>query len=88
MSDGPDESRQLTVGYGLRTLRQTRVRLPALKPEPAPALMAVVMGVQPDVHVGLRSTDGPHRQGMRVAEKLPEAVARAIRAGDWSVHLP
>jgi Peptidase family S41 len=47
-----------------------------------------VMGVQPDVLVGLRSTDGPHRQGIRIAEKLPEAVARAIRAGDWSVHHP
>ena len=26
-----------------------------------------VMGIQPDVLVGLRATDGPHRQGLRVA---------------------
>ncbi len=37
-----------------------------------------VMGIQPDVLVGLRTTDGPHRQGIRVSKKLPEAVARAI----------
>jgi hypothetical protein len=37
-----------------------------------------VMGIQPDILVGLRTTDGPHRQGLRVAEKLPEAIARSI----------
>jgi hypothetical protein len=37
-----------------------------------------VMGIQPDVLVGLRSTDGPHRQGIRVLKKLPEAVALSI----------
>ncbi|HEY4446393.1 MAG TPA: S41 family peptidase [Steroidobacteraceae bacterium] len=37
-----------------------------------------VMGIQPDVLVGLRSTDGPHRQGVRVAAKLSEAVRRAL----------
>jgi hypothetical protein len=45
-----------------------------------------VMGIQPDVLVGLRTTDGPHRQGVRVAEKLPEAVARAIGTGTDSVR--
>jgi hypothetical protein len=38
-----------------------------------------VMGIQPDVLVGLRSVDGPHRQGLRVAAWLPEAVERALR---------
>jgi hypothetical protein len=38
-----------------------------------------VMGIQPDVLVGLRTTDGPHRQGIRVAKRLPEAVASAIQ---------
>jgi hypothetical protein len=37
-----------------------------------------VMGIQPDVLVGLRPTDGPHRQGLRVAGSLPEAVERAL----------
>jgi hypothetical protein len=36
-----------------------------------------VMGIQPDVLVGLRSQDGPHRIASRVASKLPEAVERA-----------
>jgi hypothetical protein len=40
-----------------------------------------VMGIQPDVLVGLRATDGPHRRGMRVAAKLSEAVRRAIEIG-------
>jgi hypothetical protein len=40
-----------------------------------------VMGIQPDVLVGLRTTDGPHRQSIRVVKKLPEAVARAIEMG-------
>ena len=38
-----------------------------------------VMGIQPDVLVGLRLADGPHRQGLRVAASLPEAVERALR---------
>jgi hypothetical protein len=38
-----------------------------------------VMGIQPDVLVGLRSADGPRRQGLRVAARLPEAVGRALR---------
>jgi C-terminal processing protease CtpA/Prc len=38
-----------------------------------------VMGIQPDVLVGLRAEDGPHRQGVRVFEKLPEAVKRALK---------
>ena len=37
-----------------------------------------VMGIQPDVLVGLREEDGPHRRGLRVAEKLSEAVERAL----------
>ena len=37
-----------------------------------------VMGIQPDVLVGLRWTDGPHRQAQRVAAKLPEAANRAV----------
>lgn len=37
-----------------------------------------VVGIQPDVLVGLRSTDGAHRQGVRVLEKLPEAITRSI----------
>jgi C-terminal processing protease CtpA/Prc len=37
-----------------------------------------VMGIQPDVLVGLREQDGPHRRGLRVAEKLSEAVRRAL----------
>jgi hypothetical protein len=39
-----------------------------------------IMGIQPDVLVGLGPADGPHRQGTRVAEKLPEAIARALSA--------
>lgn len=38
-----------------------------------------VMGIEPDVLVGLRSEDGPHRQALRVAAKLPEAVERALK---------
>jgi hypothetical protein len=37
-----------------------------------------VMGVEPDVLVGLRSEDGPHRRGLRVAGKIGEAVERAL----------
>jgi hypothetical protein len=40
-----------------------------------------VMGVEPDVLVGLRAADGPHRRGARVAGKLPEAVRRALELG-------
>jgi hypothetical protein len=40
-----------------------------------------VMGIQPDVLVGLRTADGPHRRGMRVAGKLSEAVRRALEMG-------
>lgn len=38
-----------------------------------------VMGIQPDVLIGLRSADGPHRRGVRVAASLPEAVERALK---------
>ena len=38
-----------------------------------------VMGIQPDVLVGLRSQDGPHRIASRIASKLTEAVERAMR---------
>lgn len=41
-----------------------------------------VMGVQPDVLVGLRTQDGPHRQGIRIADKLPQAVGLALRAAE------
>lgn len=37
-----------------------------------------VMGIQPDILIGLRDADGPHRKAVRVAEKLPEAVTRAM----------
>ena len=37
-----------------------------------------VMGIQPDVFVGLRWQDGPRRRGLRVAEKLPSAVELAL----------
>jgi len=47
-----------------------------------------VMGIQPDVLVGLRTTDGPHRQGIRVSKKLPEAVARAVKMRRASVRHP
>jgi hypothetical protein len=36
-----------------------------------------VMGVQPDVLVGFRTNDGPHRRAQRFAEKLPAAAAQA-----------
>jgi Peptidase family S41 len=45
-----------------------------------------VMGIQPDVLVGLRTTDGPHRQGLRVSNSLPEAVASAIKMTTASVR--
>ena len=47
-----------------------------------------VMGIQPDVLVGLRTTDGPHRQGIRVSKKLPEAVALAIKTRTEPVRHP
>jgi hypothetical protein len=47
-----------------------------------------VMGIQPDVLVGLRTTDGPHRQALRVAKKLAEAVARSIEMGTATVRHP
>ena len=47
-----------------------------------------VMGIQPNVLVGLRTTDGPHRQGIRVAEKLPEAIARSIEMRTGTVPGP
>ena len=47
-----------------------------------------VMGIQPDVLVGLRTTDGPHRQGIRVAEKLPEAIARSFEMRTATVPRP
>ena len=36
-----------------------------------------VMGIQPDVLVGFRQPDGPHRLSARFADKLPEALRRA-----------
>jgi len=36
-----------------------------------------VMGIQPDILIGLRRLDGPHRSGLRFAAKLPEALERA-----------
>jgi hypothetical protein len=36
-----------------------------------------VMGIQPDVLVGLRNEDGPHRRATRIDEKLSEAIRRA-----------
>jgi hypothetical protein len=38
-----------------------------------------VAGIQPDVLVGLRTDDGPGRNGTRVAEKLSQAVETALR---------
>jgi len=38
-----------------------------------------VMGIQPDVLVGLRSQDSRHRQALRVAAKLPEPVQSAFK---------
>jgi hypothetical protein len=40
-----------------------------------------VMGVQPDILVGLRREDGPHRRAARVAAKLEEAVVSATASG-------
>ncbi len=37
------------------------------------------VGIQPDVLVGLRREDGPHRAGKRLAGKLAEAVERALQ---------
>ena len=37
-----------------------------------------VMGIQPDIIVGVRTSDGPHRQGSRIFSILPEAVHRAM----------
>jgi len=39
-----------------------------------------MLGIQPDVLVGLRTTDGPHRQATRAFQKLPEAIERALQA--------
>jgi hypothetical protein len=47
-----------------------------------------VMGIQPDVLVGLRTTDGPHRQGIRLAEKLPEAIVRSIEMRTATIQRP
>jgi peptidase S41-like protein len=38
-----------------------------------------VMGIEPDVLVGLRPQDGPHRIASRIALKLPDAVLHATR---------
>jgi C-terminal processing protease CtpA/Prc len=37
-----------------------------------------VMGVQPDILVGLRDHDGPHQRARRIAAALPAAIDRAI----------
>jgi len=36
-----------------------------------------VMGIQPDILIGLRRVDGPRRGGLRFAAKLSEALERA-----------
>ncbi|WP_269714061.1 S41 family peptidase [Caulobacter sp. NIBR2454] len=38
-----------------------------------------IMGVEPDILIGLRRTDGDVRKAKRLEAKLPEAVAAAIR---------
>lgn len=40
-----------------------------------------VMGIQPDILVGLTATDGPHRQATKVFAKLPNAIGWALRTG-------
>ncbi len=47
-----------------------------------------VMGIEPDVLVGLRSTDGPHRQATRVSEKLIQAIMRSIELAAPSAQRP
>lgn len=37
-----------------------------------------VMGIQPDILVGLRSEDGPHRAALRAAAALPHAIQRIL----------
>ncbi len=39
-----------------------------------------MMGVQPDVLVGLGPADGPHRSGIRVLGRMPEAIELALQA--------
>lgn len=41
-----------------------------------------VMGVQPDILIGLRTADGPHRRALRVAASLQKAVAEAVAQKD------
>jgi hypothetical protein len=36
-------------------------------------------GIVPDVLVGLREADGPHREALKVSQKLAEAVALAAK---------
>lgn len=38
-----------------------------------------VMGIQPDVLIGLRNEDGPHRRAARISQKLSESVNRALK---------
>jgi C-terminal processing protease CtpA/Prc len=38
-----------------------------------------ILSIQPDILVGLRSQDGPHRRAGLIAEKLPDAVEQAVR---------
>ena len=41
-----------------------------------------VMGVQPDVLVGLRREDGGHRRALLVTAKLPEVLERAMASAN------
>ena len=40
-----------------------------------------VMGIQPDLLIGLRNEDGPHRRAARISQKLSEAVNLALKGG-------
>jgi hypothetical protein len=39
-----------------------------------------VMGIQPDLLIGLRGADGPHRRAARISQELPAALERALGA--------
>jgi hypothetical protein len=38
-----------------------------------------MMGIDPDILIGFRSTDGERRKALRAAEVLPQGVAMALR---------
>ena len=46
-----------------------------------------VMGVQPDVLVGLRREDGGHRRALLVTAKLPEVLERAMASANCTALL-